>query len=377
MSMPALRSIRGVDVRGKRVLLRTSLNVAVDGNFSDDRRLAAAAPTLRYLAERGAKIIIAGYFGRAGETLRPVADALMAAIPEVPMRFTDAPLSAAAAEAAALKDGSALTLENTRRDPGEEANDPAYARELASLADIFVSDAFAEAHRNYASNVGVTALLPTYAGFLMQEEVARLSHALNPAHPSIAILAGAKFETKRPLLLKLLPLYDRVFIGGAIANDFLKARGISVGASAISGIPVPPGLAEDPRIVLPADFVAAADGEEARQTDSVGAEEKIADIGAETARRWARQIAEASFVLWNGPTGIYEEGFTAGTEALARAIAESACKAVIGGGDTDAALAKFSFEKDRVFISTGGGAMLQFLAGEPLPGIEVLTISAE
>ncbi len=372
MQKLALRSIRGVDVRGKRVLLRTSLNAALDGNVADDRRLTAALPPLRYLAEGGAKIIIVGYFGRSGETLRPVAQALAAQAPDIPMRFTDAPLREVVGETAHLADGSALILENTRRDPGEEANDPAYTRELAQLADIFVSDAFAEAHRTYASNVGVAALLPSYAGFLMQEEVERLSHALTPAHPAIAILAGAKFETKRPLLLKLLPLYDRVFIGGAIANDFLKARGVSVGTSVVSDVSLPRSFAEDPHIELPADFVVCAPGEDPRQTARIEAEEKIADIGAGTARSWAHHIAEASFVLWNGPTGIYEEGFTAGVETLARAISESACKAVIGGGDTDAALSKFSFEKDRVFISTGGGAMLAFLVGEPLPGIEVL-----
>lgn len=372
MSNIVLRSITGVPVRGRRVLLRTSLNVALDGNIADDRRLMAALPTLRYLAEGGAKIIIAGYFGRSGETLRPVAEALMALAPDISMRFTDAPLSDVAAETAGLSDGSALILENTRRDPGEEANDPVYAHELAGLADIFVSDAFAEAHRNYASNVGVAALLPSYAGFLMQEEVERLSHALTPAHPAIAILAGAKFETKRPLLLKLLPLYDRVLIGGAIANDFLNARGVSVGASAVSDTPLSRSVAEDPRIELPADFSVCAPGEDPHHATRLEAEEKIADIGPHTARAWARRVSEASFVLWNGPTGIYEEGFTAGVETLARAISESACKAVIGGGDTDAALSKFSFEKDRVFISTGGGAMLAFLAGETLPGIEVL-----
>lgn len=372
MQKLALRSIAGIEVRGKRVLLRTSLNAAVDGNFADDRRLTAALPTLQLLSAGGAKIIIACYFGRAGETLRPVADALIGLAPDVPMRFFGGSLSEAAAEAPALADGSALILENTRRDPGEEANDPAYIRELASLADIFVSDAFAEAHRRYASNVGVASLLPAYAGLLMQEEVAHLSRALSPARPAIAILAGAKFETKRPLIEKLLPLYNRLLIGGAIANDFLKSRGTAIGVSDTSDTPVPPALAADPRIGLPVDFSVSDSGGAPRQTAAVGEEETIKDIGTQTAEEWARLISDTSFVLWNGPMGVYEEGFTKGTDALARAIARSACKAVIGGGDTDSVLSKYTFDAGRVFISTGGGAMLQFLAGEPLPGIEVL-----
>ncbi len=371
MQKITLRGVGKLNVRGKRVLLRTSLNPAEDGNITDDRRLIAALPTLRLLSQGGAKILIAGYFGREGETLRPVCEALSRLAPDVPMRFCGGSLKEAAREASSLPQGAALMLENTRCDPGEESNDPAYARELASLAELFVSDAFAEAHRPYASNYGVTTLLPAYAGLLMEEEVRRLSSALAPSHPSLAIIGGAKSETKRPLIEELLSRYDSLLIGGAVANDFLEARNISVGASKVSGIPVGK-LAFDPRIRVPEDMVVLDQEDSAREVRAVGAGERIADIGSRTAQDWAKMVANASFVLWNGPMGMYEEGFMQGTEALARAIASSPCRAVIGGGDTDAALARFRFEPERVFVSTGGGSMLAFLSGETLPGLEVL-----
>ena len=371
MQSIALRSIKNVNVRGKRVLLRTSLNPAVDGNIADDRRLKVALPTLRLLSRGGAKIFIVGYFGREGRSLVPVFEALRALAPDVPMRFCGS-LRDAECEASSLREGSALVLENTRRDPGEESNDPSYARELANLAELFVGDAFAEAHRNYASNVGVASLLPSYAGLLMEEEVRRLSGALSsPARPSLAIIGGTKFETKRLLIEKLLPLYDSLLIGGAIANDFLKARNVPIGDSVTSSALLS-GVLADERIKIPEDMVAIDAEGNARETVCVAEGERIADIGERTAKRWAKMISQASFVLWNGPMGIYEDGFMRGTDALAHAIAESPCRAVIGGGDTDAALARYRFEKERVFVSTGGGAMLAFLSGEKLPGIEVL-----
>ena len=368
-----LRSIRGVDVRGKRVLLRTSLNPAVDGDISDDRRLLAALPTLQLLAKGGARLLVAGYFGRDNASLKPIFEALHKLAPDIPMRFCGGSLKDAAREISSLREGSVLVLENTRKDPGEEANAPAYARELASLAELYVGDAFAEAHRPYASNVGVAALLPSYAGLLMEEEVRRLSFALTPPHPSLAIIGGAKFETKSLLIERLLPLYDSLLIGGAIANDFLKARGVPIGASKTSEVPLR-GELSDIRIKIPEDMVAADPEGESRETVRVEEGESIADIGPGTARSWAKMISGASFVLWNGPMGIYEKGFMQGTNALAKAIARSPCRAVIGGGDTDAALARYKFDSERVFVSTGGGAMLAFLSGEKLPGLEVLRV---
>jgi phosphoglycerate kinase len=209
--------------------------------------------------------------------------------------------------------------------------------------------------------VGVAKLLPAYAGLLVQKEVAEISKALTPEEPALAIVGGAKFETKIPLLTKLLETYGQILLGGALANDMLKARGVDVKNSLVSATVVPAEMVKDSRILVPADFVWEAD--------------KIVDIGPDTAMHWATLLATQKFVLWNGPLGIYEEGHTAGTDMVAAALANSQATAVIGGGDTAAALAKITFDRERVFISTGGGAMLEFIAAGTLPGLELLRIS--
>lgn len=369
----SLRGITEADVRGKRVLLRTCLNPADDGNFSDDRRLFAALPTLRYLHEAGAKIILIGYFGREKATLRPVAESLARIAAPIAVHFTDASIANAAAEVEALAAGDCLVLENTRLQDGEEKNDPSYARALASLADMFIDDSFAEAHRAYASNVGVAALLPSYAGFLMEQEVARLSEARNPPPRAMAVIGGAKFETKQPLIEKLLERYACVAVGGALANDFLQARGHAVGASLVSPVPVPERLANSEKILTPEDvMVESAAGRRSAAVTDIGAHESVCDIGENTAQAWSARIAEADFILWNGPLGMYEEGCVRGTDAIASAVIANGRRAVIGGGDTAAALKDASFDAERVFLSTGGGAMLEFLTSGTLPGIEVL-----
>ncbi len=400
--MISIKSVHDADVFGKRVLLRTSLNIPLtaDGIVSDTFRLQRALPTISYLAEKGAKIIIVGYIGRKGESLKPVYEALQKLLPDLKITFAasqkilsekslDLEHSARqhlafaqevfspslSAKVDALKSGECLMLENIRREEGEEKNDPALAIALANLADIFVDDAFAEAHRPYASNVGVATLIPAYAGLLMQEEIEKLSEALTPPEHSLAIIGGAKFETKEPLLFKIAAVYEKVLIGGALANDFLKSRGAPVGASLVSYIAIHTTLANNEKLLIPTDVIVAEIGENTERKSSINdvrLNERIVDIGQKTSETWASEISRAPFILWNGPMGVYEDGFIFGTDALAEAIASSNCRAVIGGGDTAASLAKFSFDKSSVFISTGGGAMLQFLIDGTLPAIDVL-----
>jgi phosphoglycerate kinase len=372
-----MRLLKDANVAGKRVLLRTSLNLPItkEGDVGDLFRLQRALPTLRYLVEQKAKIIIVGYIGREGGTLQPVADVLQKLVPDISITFSTTPAAEAGSEAAALKEGECLMLENLRRDLREEKNDEVFAKELAALVDLYVSDAFAEAHRAYASNCGITKLLPSYAGFLLEEEVRRLSQALQPPTGALAIIGGAKFETKQPLLEKLLGLYPEILLGGALATDMLKARGMPVGASLVSDLPVPVLIAEDERIIIPNDLIAEAQPGASRpaHTADIRAHERIVDAGPKTAQAWAEKIAQAPFVLWNGPLGIYEQGYVDGTDALAAAIAVMQGSAVLGGGDTAAALSKFTFDPTHVFVSTGGGAMLEFLTNNgSLPAIEVL-----
>jgi len=252
-------------------------------------------------------------------------------------------------------------LENVRFNPGEEKNDPAFAAELAQHGEIFVNDAFAVCHRAAASVVGVAALLPSYAGLLVQKEVDEISKALTPPEPAVAIIGGAKFETKIPLLTKLLETYGQVFLGGALANDMLKARGVDIKNSVASDTAVPAEMVSDPRILVPSDHIWQDD--------------MIMDIGSDTAQHWSTMLATQQFVLWNGPLGWYEKGFAAGTDAVAAGLLNSPAHAVIGGGNTEEAISKITFDPARVFISTGGGAMLELITEGTLPGLEPLRVS--
>lgn len=354
-----MKSIKDADISGRRIVLRASLNEPLrDGAVANDARLKALVPTLEYLHSHGAvQITIIGYVGRPGgkvvESLRvaPVKAALG--------RLTTVPFE---------------MLENLRFDPREEANDPTLAQELALHGDIFVNDAFADAHRPYASIVGVPKLLPSYAGLLMEREVAGLMPALTPPPGAIAIIGGAKFETKLHLIQKLLSQYSEVLLGGALGNDIIKARGLPFGASVVSHEPVPVEVASNERLVAPIDAVVMSAPGAERETiiADIRAEERIIDIGPATSKLWAEKVAVAPFVLWNGPMGIYEEGYVDGTDVLAMALCQSPVHAVVGGGDTVAALQKHEFDTQKVFTSTGGGAMLDFLTHGTLPGLEAL-----
>lgn len=355
-----IKTLKDAEVSGKRVLMRCDFDVPLkDGKVVDDTRLKAVVPSISYLKEKSAqKIILIGHAGRPEGK----------AVEELRM----APIALRLAE---LTDMSGVEVkENLRFDAREEANDPAFAAELASLADIFVNESFATAHRAHASTVGVAKLLPSCAGLHFAQEVEKLSAALVPPHGALAFIGGAKFETKIPLIEKLLAAYGKVMIGGALGNDLLKARGFPFGSSLISSTPVPEAIAGDERLLSPLDAYftgGAMDGRSGPVTDT-RADERIMDIGPQTAALWAKEMGTAPFVLWNGPMGVYEKGYTHGTDALAGALASSNARAVIGGGDTTAAVSKFTFDADKIFVSSGGGAMLEFLANGTLPAIEVL-----
>ncbi len=376
-----MRTVRDISsLAGVRVLVRAPLNVPLaNGEVANDFRLRRALPTIEFLANAGAKVVVCGHIGRAPEeTLAPVYRALAAKLPHVSFSAEAVgPVARAAAEA--LEGGGVLVLENLRRYPGEKGNDPAFARELASLADIFVQDAFDTCHREDASIVGMPTFLPSYAGLLLAEEVAALSEARTPAHPALAIIGGAKFETKEPVLKALIEHYDHVFVGGALANDFLAAKGYAMGASLVSRTDkgsIDALLARD-RLVLPSDVVVAAPGADVSAghtctIDAIGSDEAALDIGPETSAALASLARSSATILWNGPLGNYENGFTAGTKALAQAIAASGARSIVGGGDTVAAIEALGLADHFSFVSTGGGAMLDFLVEGTLPGIAAL-----
>lgn len=371
-----LKSIRDAGVEGKCVVLRAGLNLPVqNGKVVDDFRLSRALTTVQFLLECGAKLVILAHLGREGESLSPVRDVLAARLPNVHIQLAEGELSTWKAQIDMLPANTIFLGENVRRCAGEEENNLDLAKQFAALGDLFVNDAFADSHRTHASVVGIQQFLPSYAGLLVEEEVTRLSEAFSPSHPALAIIGGAKFETKEPLIERLVEHYDRVCVGGALVNDFFKACGYDIGTSLVSEKVPSESLLKNQRVELPSDIVVTS-GTAARTTmpTDVKSTESIADAGPATGQRWATYINDASFVLLNGPLGIYEKGFTTETEALARAIVASKAKAVIGGGDTTAAMHQFSFDEGRVFVSTGGGAMLQFLVDGTLVGLEGLYV---
>jgi phosphoglycerate kinase len=377
-----MRSVRDIPkLDGIPVLVRAALNVPVaGGKVVNDFRLRQALPTIEFLRSRHARVILLGHIGDQGtETLAPVHEALQRLIGTIAF----CPVTTGSAARAAAREtppGGVLMLENTRRNAGEVKNDTAFAQALSELADVFVMDAFDACHRPHASVVGVPDFLPSYAGLQVEREVTELSRALTPKRPSLAILGGAKFSTKEPVLTRLLERYDRVFVGGALANDFMVARGLSVGTSLVSKNPDQLALGtllKHPRLMLPLDEVVADKdgGPETRQVVTVGGVPRgkaVRDDGPETVAALAALAMKAKTVLWNGPLGLYEKGFSEATHALARALAASSAYTVLGGGDTVAAVEELGITDQFSFISTGGGAMLDFIAKGTLPGLAAI-----
>jgi phosphoglycerate kinase len=363
------------------IIVRAALNVPIeDGKVANSFRLRSALQTITFLQKKGARVILIGHIGEKGtETLEPVYQAMKEFIPK--LSFCPVTVGPKAREAVRnLVPGDVLMLENLRRDPGETKNSPEFAQKLSELADVFVEDSFDVCHREHASVVGLPALLAPYAGFQVLKEVEELTKALKPKGPSLAIIGGAKFTTKEPVLTALLQKYDRVFVGGALANDFMQASGHSVGKSLVSSdideLAIRT-LLRNPKLMLPLDEVVAPigathDAGKVVGLDGVPAAAAIYDDGPRSVQALANLAARAETILWNGPLGLYEKGFTDGTEALARAISASSAYSILGGGDTVAAVEKLRLSHRFSFISTGGGAMLDFLAKGTLPGLRAL-----
>lgn len=363
---------------GKRVLLRLDLNVPLAGGVvRDDYRIRESLPTIEFLRAAGARVVIVSHIGKgsAEDTLLPVAKYLNEKFFTVFLPSLRNPENLRMTQE--LQDGDVVLLENLRHDPGEERNDAEFAQYLASLGDVYVNDAFSVSHRAHASVVGVPKLLPHFAGIQIARETRELAKAFKPEHPFLFILGGAKISTKMPLLKKFLDTADHVFVGGAIANNFFKAGGAEIGISVYDANEIT-GLDQyvrHPRLVLPKDVVVKNEaGSRVCALAEVSNGDMIVDVGTETIKNMEQIIGEAKLIVWNGPLGFYEEGFTDGTHDLLDLIAGSNAQSIIGGGDTVALIDEMGAMDKFSFVSTGGGAMLDYLANETLPGIEALQV---
>lgn len=374
-----MKSIKTVKkLKGKKVLLRTDFNIPLgnDGTISKDEavRIEKSLTTIEHLKKHGAKTIIISHIGRdAKDSLEPIAKYLNK---KVKLTFLKGHIQDIVhTQIEKMKDGDVVMLENLRQDEGEVANSSSFARGLSRLADIYVNDAFAVSHRRHASLVGVPKFLPSYAGFLLEEEVKYLSSIIKkPKKPFLFILGGAKFETKLPLIKKYIKIADTIFVGGALQNNFFKAEGLEIGTSLVDEKRYNLGaLLKTKKIKIPQDLV-VFDGKETKVVakDTVGKKDKIVDIGPESTKELEAEIKKAKMILWNGPLGLYEEGYDASTLHIAKAIAKHSAVSIVGGGDTVVAIKKLKLEKKITFVSTGGGAMLEYLEKGKLPGIDAL-----
>jgi 3-phosphoglycerate kinase len=377
MAKNEIRSIENLqNISGKTVLLRLDLNVPVGGRgeVMDDFRIRKAMPTLKYLRERGAKVRAVSHIGRGSASLRPVADYLVKES-GFPLAFVADPFKPQAqSHFTRQKAGETILFENIRNYEGEESNDLEFAKKLSALADVYVNEAFAVSHREHASVVSVPKFLPSYAGFQLLEEIKHLRQALDPPHPFLFIIGGVKFRTKLPLIKKFLRIADHVFVGGALANNIFKEKGLEVGESLVSNEEFHlEEIVNHAKLILPRD-VRVRSGAEVlvKNNKTIAKDDMILDSGPETIATLKGLIDKAKLVVWNGPLGDYEDDFEEGTEALAEAIAGSRARSIVGGGDTLAAIKKLNIERQFTFVSTGGGAMLDFLAYETLPGITAL-----
>jgi len=387
------RCVRDAEVEGRRVLVRVDFNVPLnDGEVADDTRIRAALPTINHLLERNAKVILASHLGRPeGEvvealSMAPVAGRLAQLIGREVRLSPEVVGAKTSALADALQPGEVLLLENTRFEPGETANDPELGLAFARLAEVFVNDAFGTAHRAHASNVGVAADLPAYAGELLEKEVTNLSAvADDPARPLVVVLGGAKVSDKIGVIDRFLEIADQVLIGGAMCFPFFRAKGASTGNSLVEedGIPlaaeaIGKAAAGSCELCLPTDLVLGREFSAGTEvTNAKGTEVPDGwmglDIGPASAADYAARIAGAGTVLWNGPMGAFELGpFESGTRTVAEAVAGSPAFTVVGGGDSVAALVKFGLSEEVDWASTGGGASLELLEGKELPGVEAL-----
>lgn len=389
------KTVKDIELKGKRVLVRCDFNVPMkDGAITDDTRIRAALPTIEYLRDNGAKIIIMSHMGRPkGEadmqyTLAPVAKRLGELL-GCDVTFVTSPQvvdDAVVKAAEGLSEGQVMLLENTRFRKEETKNEEAFSKQLAALGDVFVNDAFGTAHRAHCSTAGVADYLPAVSGFLIEKEVEYLGSAVDdPKRPLIAIMGGAKVGDKIKLIENLLNKVDTLLIGGGMAYTFLKAKGYEIGTSILDeeSIDLADKLMKDAEskgvnMLIPVDVVCASEfsndaDKKTVSADSIPADMMGMDIGPKTVKLFAGEVAKAATVIWNGPMGVFEmPNFAVGTEEVAKALATSSAVTVIGGGDSAAAVKQFGLEDKMTHVSTGGGASMEFLEGKELPGIAVL-----
>ncbi|VYU52742.1 Bifunctional PGK/TIM [Eubacterium limosum] len=390
------KTVKDIDLKGKKVLMRADFNVPLneDGVITDDTRIQAALPTIKYILDQGASLILMSHLGRPKNepdpkfSLLPVAKRLSEVLGTEVVFNDDGEVVGQVTKdaAAALKPGQILLLQNTRFRPEEKKNEPSFAKELASLGDVFVEDAFGSSHRAHASTAGVADYLPAVSGFLIQKELDFIGGALeDPKRPFVAILGGSKVSDKIGVINNLLEKVDSLIVGGGMAFTFLKAQGYEIGTSLLEEDKIDlakellaKAEAKGVKLLLPIDVVVApefkADAPSTNvKVDAIPADQMGLDIGVETQKLFADTIKDAKTVIWNGPMGVFEfPEFAKGTVAVAKAMAESDAVTIIGGGDSAAAVKQLGFEDGMSHISTGGGASLEFMEGKVLPGIDVL-----
>lgn len=388
------KTVRDIDFKNKRALVRVDFNVPMkDGKITDDFRIKSALKTIDYLMDQGAKVVLMSHLGRPKGvykpefSLKPVAEKLEELTGKKVVFFDiESPVNDDTVKASKDFDGSILLLQNTRYDAGEEKNDPDLAKKLAAHGDIYVNDAFGTAHRAHASNVGVSEILPAVAGFLVENEIKYIKENLdNPKHPFVAILGGAKVSDKIGVIENLMNKVDKIIIGGAMANTFLKAQGYDMGKSLVEDEKI--DLAKDllkeskdknVEILLPVDLVMtdSLDDSNLIKTVKLGDDKAnlmAVDIGEESIKNFSKAIKDAKLVIWNGPMGVFEnKDFAKGTFEIAKAVAESDAVSIIGGGDSSLAVKLSGYEDKVTHVSTGGGASLEMMEGKELPGIKCL-----
>jgi len=384
------KTVRDIDIKGKRVLMRVDFNVPMqDGKVTDDKRIRASLPTIKYVLDQGASLILLSHLGRPKGgpdpefSLRPAAEVLSSLL-GIPVKMAPAPVGPEVEKMAKeLRPGEVLMLENTRFHPGEEKNDLELARQWAALADVYVNDAFGSAHRAHASTEGVARFLPAVAGFLMEQELEYLGRAVsNPEHPYVAILGGAKISDKISVVESLLSKADKLIIGGGMANTFLAAKGYNMQDSLVETASIEKAKSimdkSGDKLLLPVDAVIADKFDAEANTQVVDVDKippgwRMMDIGPKSIEAFKAALRGAKLIVWNGPMGVFEmPKFAEGTFAIAKILADSGATTVIGGGDSASAVKKAGVAKQMTHVSTGGGASLEFLEGKELPGVAAL-----